>query len=181
MIGGIYMKDKDDIIDDSDILLSKTITDTLDFIDDSPSKKDKPFDEIIENQKTKDIKEIDINHYLLTGSTQSSDGDMPANNHGNKDIWVAKLEVLPTSTQNTSTFIKDLNVIWSSGKLQVTINSVNESWQNISITDLLGRVSYIRKVRLLPGKNNLEVGGSFEQGIKVVTVGDARAKIVIAN
>ena len=58
---------------------------------------------------------------------------------------------------------------------------MNESWQNISITDLLGRVSYIRKVRLLPGKNNLEVGGSFEQGIKVVTVGDARAKIVIAN
>ena len=52
------------------------------------------------DEEGKDIKEIDINHYLLTGSTQSSDGDMPANNHGNKDIWVAKLEVLPIITQN---------------------------------------------------------------------------------
>lgn len=128
-----------------------------------------------------DIIELDNNHVLITGYTKSSNGDMPTNNHGNKDIWVAKLEVLPSSTENPTALIEDLNVICSSGKLQITMNSVKESWEYISITDLLGRVSYLQKVRLLPGKNNIDVDCTFEQGIKVVTVGDAHAKIVIAN
>lgn len=133
------------------------------------------------DEEGKDIKEIDINHYLLTGSTQSSDGDMPANNHGNKDIWIAKLEVLPTTIQSPTSLIKDLNVVCTSGKLQVTVNSMNEGLQNISISDMLGRVSYQKRILLTPGKNTFELFLSTEQGINVVTVGDARAKVVIAN
>lgn len=133
------------------------------------------------DEEGKDIKEIDINHYLVTGSTQSLDGDMPTNNHGNKDIWVAELEVFPNSIQPAKSIINNLNVVYDSGKLHITLNSVNESWQNIFIADMLGRVSNQRKIHLLPGKNSVELLLSSEQGINVITVGDARAKVVILN
>jgi len=133
------------------------------------------------DEEGRDIKELDINHFLITGSTQSSNGDMPTNNHGNKDIWVAKLEVLPTSTQSPSLLIKDINIVCASGKLQVTVNSMNESWQNISISDMLGRVSYQERIHLTPGKNTIELFLSTEKGINIITLGGARAKVVISN
>ena len=60
------MEDKDDIIDDSDEILSKTISETLDFIDDTPSKKDETFNEIVESKKEKDIKKIEPNQKPIT-------------------------------------------------------------------------------------------------------------------
>ncbi len=52
------MEDKDDIIDDSDEKLSKTIIDTLDIIDDTPSKKAEEFETILSNVKEKEKADI---------------------------------------------------------------------------------------------------------------------------
>lgn len=60
------MEDKDDIIDDSDEILSKTISETLDFIDDTPSKKDETFTEIVDSKKTKEVIEIEPNQKPIT-------------------------------------------------------------------------------------------------------------------
>ncbi len=98
--------------------------------------------------------------YILTGRTQSNDGDV-SGNHGKKDSWVVKLSSVITSTGQ---------IITSTKNLQISPNPATSSIILKSITSMVGKTYEVFNVQgktVLSGRISAEEMQLFTEGLPV--------------
>lgn len=133
------------------------------------------------NENGIDITELDPAHYLLTAYTESSDGDMPNNNHGLRDLWVGKLEIVPSSIQTPTVEYTDLQIEYSESEIKLSFSSKETAIELLSIVDETGRVYLHEKVNVIRGKNNFEFSLPLTPGLKIISLGVTHRKLLITK
>lgn len=107
-----------------------------------------------------DIRQTADGGYIMTGSSESNDGDI-SGNHGDLDMWVVKLS--PESSSSSSTASLTLSSITDgSGTLDfagatVTLNASLDTVTNITINTQL----------ISPGGLNFQIGANADQSMTV--------------
>ena len=112
-----------------------------------------------------DAAETPDHNFVVTGFTQSTDGDITFN-HGQKDVWVVKLEA-PVSVQE-SIEINLFSYKISESKLELIFDSGKSGKMEINLLDLAGRQLLTSNQNYSSGKNEIEIPVNVVGGIYIV-------------
>ncbi len=130
------------------------------------------------------IKQTSDGGYIVSGITDSNDGDV-SGNHGSQDIWVVKLAPDYSSVASLSSPITDFTTYLNPGTNQLTLTfyaNGNERTQ-VQLLDITGRVLLQQPLSVTSGFNKQEVqAGQLAGGVylaRLVTEGGSVSKKLI--
>ena len=114
--------------------------------------------------------------FLVTGFTESNDGDVSFN-HGRKDLWVVKLsltvgfpEYLNPHFEFSSKFEND--------ELEIKINSDSNEQINVIVYDLTGRQLKSQQLNCNKGQNQFNIPFQNSNGLYLIRIIDSKGKYI---
>jgi len=119
-------------------------------------------------------KETSDHNFVVTGFTKSNDGDISFN-HGNKDIWVVKLEA-PVSIEDIPDF-RSLSYIIKKSSISLFFDSKTSNELYMNLFDLVGHQLLNSKYTSLVGENNLVIPVNILPGVYIVKIRSKKENI----
>jgi hypothetical protein len=126
-----------------------------------------------------DIKLTSDGGFIITGLTDSNDGDV-SGNHGDVDMWVLKFDLIPDEINEGSTSSFNFYSQVENKNLQVKINSDKSIKTEFQLLDVCGRELINNKISIFSGLNEFTFNLSkFKSGIYFIRIENISKKLII--
>lgn len=113
--------------------------------------------------------------FIFTGYSTSIDGDITLA-HGNKDIWLVKLNDRNTGIEESSKEISGFSITKSDNLLQVSFTSLNFEMNLISIYNLTGMLIFSRSFNSLVGYNTMLLPLNINSGFYFIRIENSKTR-----
>jgi hypothetical protein len=113
-----------------------------------------------------DAVETSDNNFVVTGFTESNDGDLTFN-HGGKDLWLVKLES-PVAVKNVTLPTVEINAMNENGSLLITINSTINDRLKLNLYDIVGRLVTSKELECKIGKTEFRMDNNIAKGLYIL-------------
>jgi len=114
-------------------------------------------------EQANDIQLISENNFIVTGFSDSNNGDV-GNNNGSADFWVLRLESILSIEENS--LLKNITITPNPVKDVINFSELPEKITKIEISDMQGRVILVQKSNF---NNTIEIN-NFQSATYIVRI-----------